>query len=74
MLRCEGLTQTYLSGGRELTVLKDITFTLEDSGFLAIVGPSAAGRRPCWACWPVSTARAVATSTSMAPTSGNERG
>ena len=44
MLRCEGLTQTYLSGGRELTVLKDITFTLEDSGFLAIVGPSGSGK------------------------------
>jgi len=44
MLRCEGLTQTYLSGGRVLTVLKDITFTLEDSGFLAIVGPSGSGK------------------------------
>jgi len=44
MLRCEGLTQTYLSGGRPLTVLKDITFTLEDGGFLAIVGPSGSGK------------------------------
>jgi putative ABC transport system ATP-binding protein len=44
MLRCEGLTQTYLSGGNPLTVLKDITFTLEDGGFLAIVGPSGSGK------------------------------
>lgn len=44
MLRCEGLAQTYLSGGRPLTVLKDITFTLEDGGFLAIVGPSGSGK------------------------------
>ena len=44
MLRCAGLTQTYLSGGRELTVLKDITFALEDGGFLAIVGPSGSGK------------------------------
>ena len=44
MLRCEGLTQTYLSGGRSLTVLKDITFALEDGGFLAIVGPSGSGK------------------------------
>jgi putative ABC transport system ATP-binding protein len=44
MLQCEGLTQTYLSGGRPLTVLKDITFTLEDGGFLAIVGPSGSGK------------------------------
>ncbi len=44
MLRCEGLTQTYLSGGRPLTVLKDITFALEDGAFLAIVGPSGCGK------------------------------
>ncbi|MEE8447749.1 MAG: ABC transporter ATP-binding protein [Gemmatimonadota bacterium] len=44
MLRCEGLTQTYLSGGRPLTVLKDITFALEDGAFLAIVGPSGSGK------------------------------
>ncbi len=44
MLRCEGLTQTYLSGGRELTVLKDISFELEAGGFLSIVGPSGSGK------------------------------
>jgi putative ABC transport system ATP-binding protein len=44
MLRCEELTQTYLSGGRPLTVLKDITFALEDGSFLAIVGPSGSGK------------------------------
>ncbi|HSR15025.1 MAG TPA: ABC transporter ATP-binding protein [Gemmatimonadales bacterium] len=44
MLQCEGLTQTYQSGGRPLTVLKDITFSLEDGGFLAIVGPSGSGK------------------------------
>ncbi|MEE9577541.1 MAG: ABC transporter ATP-binding protein [Gemmatimonadota bacterium] len=44
MLRCEGLTQTYLSGGRPLTVLEDITFALEDGAFLAIVGPSGSGK------------------------------
>jgi putative ABC transport system ATP-binding protein len=44
MLRCESLTQTYQSGGRELTVLQDISFELEDGGFLAIVGPSGSGK------------------------------
>lgn len=44
MLRCEGLSQTYRSGGGELTVLKDISFALEDGGFLAIVGPSGSGK------------------------------
>ena len=44
MLRCQALTQTYLSGGRPLTVLNDITFALERGGFLAIVGPSGSGK------------------------------
>ena len=44
MLRCESLTQTYLSGGRELRVLKDITFDVEEGAFLAIVGPSGSGK------------------------------
>ena len=44
MLRCEELTRTYVSGGRPLTVLKDITFDLEDGSFLAIVGPSGSGK------------------------------
>jgi putative ABC transport system ATP-binding protein len=44
MLRAESLTQTYLSGGRELTVLRDITFALEPAAFLAIVGPSGSGK------------------------------
>jgi putative ABC transport system ATP-binding protein len=44
MLRCESLTQTYLSGGRPLTVLNDITFALEHGGFLAVVGPSGSGK------------------------------
>ena len=44
MLRCESLTQTYLSGGRPLTVLNDISFALERGGFLAIVGPSGSGK------------------------------
>ncbi len=44
MLKCQGLTQTYVSGGRNLTVLNNITFTLERGGFLAIVGPSGSGK------------------------------
>ena len=44
MLRCVSLTKTYRSGGRELTVLNDITFSVEPGGFAAIVGPSGSGK------------------------------
>ncbi len=44
MLKCESLSRTYVSGGRELTVLKDISFTVEPGGFVAIVGPSGSGK------------------------------
>ena len=44
MLRCASLTKTYLSGGRRLTVLNNITFTVEPSAFIAVVGPSGSGK------------------------------
>jgi putative ABC transport system ATP-binding protein len=44
MLQCDALTKTYRSGGRELTVLNDITFTVEPGGFVAVVGPSGSGK------------------------------
>ncbi len=44
MLECDAIGHDYLSAGRRLTVLKDITFRLEDGGFLAIVGPSGSGK------------------------------
>src|SRR5688572_25088618 len=44
MLRCAALTKTYRSGGRDLTVLNDITFAVEPGGFAAIVGPSGSGK------------------------------
>jgi putative ABC transport system ATP-binding protein len=44
MLKCESLSRTYVSGGRELTVLKDISFEVEPGGFVAIIGPSGSGK------------------------------
>jgi putative ABC transport system ATP-binding protein len=44
ILRCESLTRAYVSGGREITVLRDITFDLEAGGFLAVTGPSGSGK------------------------------
>ena len=45
ILRCESLGKTFVSGGREITVLRNITFELEAGGFLAIAGPSGSGKR-----------------------------
>ncbi len=44
ILRCESLGRSYASGGREITVLTDITFELEAGGFLAVTGPSGSGK------------------------------
>ena len=44
MLACDNLRHEYVSGGRRLSVLKDITFELERGGFLAVVGPSGSGK------------------------------
>src|SRR6185436_10286555 len=44
MLTSESLTQVYLSGGRELTVLRQVSFSIPAGEFLAIVGPSGSGK------------------------------
>jgi putative ABC transport system ATP-binding protein len=44
LLRCASLSKTYSSGGRELTVLSNITFELEAGAFVAILGPSGSGK------------------------------
>jgi len=44
ILRCESLTRSNVSGGREITVLRDTTFDLEPGAFLAVTGPSGSGK------------------------------
>ena len=44
MLIARNLTKTYSSGGRPLTVLKEVSLELEPGGFLAIIGPSGCGK------------------------------
>lgn len=44
MIIAEHLEQTYTSGGRPLTVLHDVSLTVAERAFLAIVGPSGSGK------------------------------
>jgi putative ABC transport system ATP-binding protein len=44
MLIARNLTKVYLSGGRPLTVLKEVSLEVEPGGFLAVVGPSGCGK------------------------------
>ncbi len=44
MLEVKNLTKTFLSGGKPLTVLQDISFELEEGETFAIVGPSGSGK------------------------------
>ncbi len=43
-MQVQGLTQTYRSGDRALTVLKDVTFSVSEGDACAIVGPSGSGK------------------------------
>ena len=44
MIVAEHLEQTYLSGGRPLTVLREINLAIESHEFVAITGPSGSGK------------------------------
>ncbi len=44
VLRVEKLTKSYQSGSRELTVLRDVSFSLANGETCAIVGPSGSGK------------------------------
>lgn len=44
VLHVDGLTKTYQSAGHALTVLSDVTFTIEPGETCAVVGPSGSGK------------------------------
>lgn len=44
ILKIQNLSKTYQSGGKELTVLRNINFSIESGSTLAIVGPSGSGK------------------------------
>jgi putative ABC transport system ATP-binding protein len=44
MLSATSLTKEYQSGDHRLTVLRDVTFSIEQGDFVSIVGPSGSGK------------------------------
>src|SRR5882672_8998573 len=44
LIELKGIGRSYWVGGSELKVLKDVTLTIEEGEFLAIVGPSGSGK------------------------------
>src|SRR5689334_11481516 len=44
MLVARELTKEFVSGGRPLAVLRDVSFAVEQGEFVAIVGPSGSGK------------------------------
>lgn len=44
VLNVENLSKTFVSGSKELTVLKDVSFEVEEGSTVSIVGPSGSGK------------------------------
>jgi len=44
MIKCDNIKKTYWSGNIETTVLKGVSFEIEDGEFVAIMGPSGSGK------------------------------
>jgi NitT/TauT family transport system ATP-binding protein len=44
LVRVERVTQTYTSGGRHFTAIQDVSLTLREGQFVALLGPSGCGK------------------------------
>lgn len=44
MIQCQNIFKSYFSGDMETQVLKDVSFTINDGEFVAIMGPSGSGK------------------------------
>lgn len=44
LLQVKNLNKSYLVSGKKLEVLKDVSFTIEEGEFIAIIGPSGSGK------------------------------
>ncbi|MFA5358202.1 MAG: ABC transporter ATP-binding protein [Patescibacteria group bacterium] len=44
MIECKNITKTYITDAGEATVLKGLSFSINDGEFVAIIGPSGSGK------------------------------
>ena len=44
MIKCEHIYKSYNTGGVETQVLEDVSFSIEEGEFIAIIGPSGSGK------------------------------
>lgn len=44
MIECRSIAKVYMNGGQETSVLKGVSFTINDGEFVAIMGPSGSGK------------------------------
>ncbi|MFA6252316.1 MAG: ABC transporter ATP-binding protein [Candidatus Paceibacterota bacterium] len=44
MIECKNIVKSYINGGEEVQVLKNLNFSISDGEFVAITGPSGSGK------------------------------
>ena len=44
MIECKNIVKSYVNGGEEVQVLKNLSFSINDGEFVAITGPSGSGK------------------------------
>ncbi len=44
MIECKNISKSYFSGDLETQVLRDVSFSINDGEFVAIMGPSGSGK------------------------------
>ena len=77
ILEVSNLTQTFKSGQEQLTVLNDISFTIEEKSICSIVGPSGSGKTTlvglCAGLDRPTSGKIILSSTNIGPLNEDER-